>query len=117
MKTIHDLLDLEEADSFLEIHLSPRERMELFWDSWSRHPEDGELGFFESEYYLWMKGRFGDDWDDWLREQIPRLYDFREKYVESCRNKDSYLLLLDKAMCKIRELTDSCAEKCLDGIS
>lgn len=117
LKTIHDLLDLEEADSFLEIHLSPRERMELFWDSWSRHPEDGELGFFESEYYLWMKGRFGDDWDDWLREQIPRLYDFREKYVESCRNKDSYLLLLDKAMCKIRELTDSCAEKCLDGIS
>lgn len=115
LKTIHYLLDLEEADPFLEMYLSPRERMELFWDSWSPHPKDRQLEFFESEYYLWMKGRFGDDWDDWLKERIPGLYEFREKYVESCRNKDSYLLLLDKAVCKIRELTDICAEKCLDG--
>ncbi len=105
-----DSANYREIDRLLTGYLPPEERLELFtagvWGKRNsgslKRPLETELSFFGSRYFLWLQERFGEECEEMLRKEIPRLYAAREEYERS--HKDAYLWQTGRAVREVESM-------------
>lgn len=98
----------EEIYGLIERYLTSEELMDVFtaW-SFQKHsrPKKAELCFWESEFHVWMREKFGEAYLDWVSAEFPELCDAWREYETYYR--DGYLHLVNTRLCGIKDLRDA----------